>query len=114
MKAKLPPMVPRSAKNAHGRQKDYTPTEWKEFFNDSIDVVLDTETSFRCYRSKPAETEGAPVLVLLHGGGYNALTWSVFTVSRISTDFKSTILSFCFVPDGDHFSDSLPMLSNRF
>lgn len=79
MKSKLPPMVPRSAKNAPGRQKDYSPTEWKAFFHDSVDVKIE-DNSFRCYRSKPADQPEVPVLVLLHGGGYNALSWAVFSV----------------------------------
>lgn len=80
MKSRLPPVAPRSAKNLPGRQKDYSPSQWSEFFHDFIDVQID-ESSFRCYRSKPAETSTAPVLVLLHGGGYNALSWAVFSVS---------------------------------
>lgn len=84
MKSRLPPVAPRSAKNAPGRQKDYSPSEWKQFFYDSIDVKLDEKSSFRCYRSKPAETADAPCLVLLHGGGYNALSWAVFSVSLIN------------------------------
>lgn len=78
-------MAPRTAKSSQsGRQKDYTPTEWKNYFEDFVDVKVsgdDPETSFRVYRSAPAETPNAPVLVLLHGGGFNGLTWSVFTVS---------------------------------
>lgn len=81
MKSKLPPMAPRSAKSMPGRQKDYSPTEWKEYFQDFVDVAVDEKSSFRCYRSKPAEMGDAPVLVLLHGGGNNALTWACFTVS---------------------------------
>lgn len=82
MKSKLPPMVPRSAKGAQGRQKDYSPTEWKEYFNEIVDVAVDEKNVFRCYRSKPAEMGDAPVLVLLHGGGNNALTWACFNVSE--------------------------------
>lgn len=85
MKSRLPPMVPvgpRSAKNMPGRQKDYNPTQWSDYFHDFVDVPID-DSSFRCYRSKPAETSDAPVLVLLHGGGYNALSWAIFSVSFI-------------------------------
>lgn len=86
MKARLPPMAPRSAKSASGRQKDYSPTEWKAYFEDFVDVKVSGDepaTSFRVYRSKAAETPNAPILVLLHGGGFNGLTWSVFTVSSV-------------------------------
>ena len=83
LKSKLPPLGPRSAKNAPGRQKDYSPTEWKQYFHDSLDVKTDEKSSFRCYRSKPAETRDAPVLVLLHGGGFNALSWAIFSVRKL-------------------------------
>ena len=82
LKSKLPPMVPRSAKNMQSRHKDYSPLEWSEFFHDFVDVKIDNN-SLRCYRTKPAESNDAPVLVLLHGGGYNGLSWAVFSVSLI-------------------------------
>lgn len=81
MKSRLPPPVPRAAKNMAGRQKDYSPTQWSEYFHDFVDVAVDDKSSFRCYRSQPADTPDAPVLVLLHGGGYNALSWACFSVS---------------------------------
>lgn len=43
------------------------------------DITIDSNT-FRVYLSG---TEG-PVLALLHGGGYSALTWALFTVSIVS------------------------------
>lgn len=82
LKSRLPPVAPRIAKNTSGRQqKDYSPSEWNDFFHDMIDVKIDEKSSFRCYRSSPAETADAPCLVLLHGGGYNALSWAIFSVS---------------------------------
>lgn len=60
------------------RQKDYAPTMWNEYFNESKVVETDRGV-FRVYLSKQPEQTG-PVLVLLHGGGYSALTWSHFTV----------------------------------
>lgn len=81
LKSRLPPMAPRSAKNTPGRQKDYSPLEWSEFFHDFVDVKIE-DNSFRCYRTQPAESKDFPVLVLLHGGGYNGLSWAVFSVSR--------------------------------
>lgn len=88
LKSKLPPVAPRSAKNLPGRQKDYSPTEWSEFFHDFLDVKIG-DNSFRCYRSEPPQTFDSPVLVLLHGGGYNALSWAVFAVSNSSRIFHS-------------------------
>lgn len=81
MKSKLPPMAPRSARSMPGRIKDYNPAQWSEYFHDFIDVRTDENCTFRCYRTKPAETADAPLLVLLHGGGFNALTWATFGVS---------------------------------
>jgi hypothetical protein len=91
MKSRLPPLAPRSAKNAPGRQKDYSPTEWRQYFHDFLDVRTDEKSSFRCYRSKPAETSDAPVLVLLHGGGFNALSWAIFSVSEFIHDLNETL-----------------------
>jgi hypothetical protein len=51
MAKKLPPMVPRAPKNHPGRQKDYTPSMWSEYFDDFIDVQINCGT-FRIYRSK--------------------------------------------------------------
>lgn len=91
MKSRLPPMNPRPPKGRPmpGRQKDYSPAQWNEFFEDFIDVKIDEKNIFRCYRSKKAETPDAPVLMLLHGGGFNALSWAVFSVS-----FSFIIMSF--------------------
>lgn len=80
LKSKLPPMNPRPPKGHPGRQKDYTPSMWSEFFEDFIDVKINNEkSSFRVYRSKPSEIEDSPVLVCLHGGGFSALSWAVFS-----------------------------------
>lgn len=87
LKSRLPPIAPRSANALPGRQKDYSPTEWSEFFHDFIDVKIENN-SFRCYRSEPPQAADTPVLVLLHGGGYNALSWAVFTVSRFTHRFE--------------------------
>lgn len=83
LKSKLPPMNPRPPKGHPGRQKDYTPAMWSEFFEDFIDVKVE-KNSFRVYRSKPAEMEldignESPVIVCLHGGGFSALSWAVFS-----------------------------------
>lgn len=105
MKSKLPPMPPMSRqKSVPGRQKDYSPSEWKQFFHDFVDVAVDEKNTFRCYRSEPAETGDAPVLVLLHGGGNNALTWACFNVSlRLQK-------SFCFFNCDVDFRKKLLML----
>lgn len=61
------------------RQKDYTPSLWSEYFSEKRDVVVDGENTFRVYLSKAPEEPG-PLIVLLHGAGFSALTWALFSV----------------------------------
>lgn len=61
-----------------GFQKDYTPVQWNEYFEEQEDIQVDDQTTFRIYKSKPS-TEKGPVLFLLHGGGFSALTWALFS-----------------------------------
>lgn len=44
---------------------------------------MDDGTIFRVYKSQKSAVEG-PVLFLLHGGGFSALTWSLFSVELTS------------------------------
>lgn len=67
-----------SKDGAKGR-KDYSPVMWDAYFLEKKDIEIDRGT-FRVYFSKPPIQNG-PVLLLLHGGGFSALTWSLFTVS---------------------------------
>lgn len=87
---------------------DYSPLSWTNFFDEAIDVKLNcNRDSFRVYLKNfqppysPERELGThlinqeelhddrkidlqtPTLVLLHGGGYSALTWSTF-VKNIS------------------------------
>lgn len=57
------------------RKRDYDPVQWIPYFDHSQDVKIGNDT-FHIYTKG---TEG-PTLVLLHGGGYSALTWAEFTV----------------------------------
>lgn len=67
-----------------GRQKDYNPTMWNEHFAEKRDIAIDDKHFFRVYLSKRENVDAnAPLIVLLHGGGYSALTWAHFTVSFI-------------------------------
>ncbi|XP_017860790.1 PREDICTED: protein phosphatase methylesterase 1, partial [Drosophila arizonae] len=59
------------------RIRDYRPCMWNEFFAEKEDVVVDEHRMFRVYRTKKPEKPG-PILLLLHGGGYSALTWAHF------------------------------------
>lgn len=56
------------------------PVEWSEHFEEKEDVILDDQHSFRVYFAKRDKENMKPLLVLLHGGGYSALTWAHFTV----------------------------------
>ncbi|KAL7733994.1 hypothetical protein ACLKA6_011688 [Drosophila palustris] len=82
LKSKLPPTIPsgrigRADSFKKSRIRDYKPCMWSEFFAEKEDVVVDEQRKFRVYRTKKPEKPG-PVLLLLHGGGYSALTWAHF------------------------------------
>lgn len=53
---------------------------WSGYFESLEDIQLDEKTSFRVYKSKDSGHENRPVLFLLHGGGFSALTWSLLSV----------------------------------
>ncbi|EDW70209.1 protein phosphatase methylesterase 1 [Drosophila virilis] len=82
LKSKLPPTIPggrigRADSFKKSRIRDYKPCMWNEFFAEKADVVVDEHRTFRVYKTKQPEKPG-PVLLLLHGGGYSALTWAHF------------------------------------
>ncbi|EDW19513.1 protein phosphatase methylesterase 1 [Drosophila mojavensis] len=82
LKSKLPPTIPggrigRADSFKKSRIRDYRPCMWNEFFAEKEDVVVDEHRMFRVYRTKKPEKPG-PILLLLHGGGYSALTWAHF------------------------------------
>lgn len=84
MKNKLPPRIPRTsgvsklAPFSGGRRKDYTPVSWKNYYEKYVDI--DTEEGvFRVYLSPEPDHPQRPRIVALHGGGYSALSWSLFT-----------------------------------
>lgn len=64
-------------KGVGSRQKDYNPTEWKEYFTSQRDVETPQGT-FRVYLSNEPVVEG-PLVVCLHGGGYSGLSWAHFS-----------------------------------
>lgn len=82
LKSKLPPMNPRPPKSHPGRQKDYTPAMWNDYFENFQDVKISENNSFRVYQSKPSEED--VVLVCLHGGGFSALSWALFSTEITS------------------------------
>ncbi|XP_017753346.1 PREDICTED: protein phosphatase methylesterase 1 [Eufriesea mexicana] len=83
LKSKLPPSGVNfgigsriSKSKGFQRKRDYDPVQWIPYFDHSQDVKIGDDT-FHIYTKG---TEG-PTLVLLHGGGYSALTWAEFTKS---------------------------------
>ncbi|XP_071551344.1 protein phosphatase methylesterase 1 isoform X2 [Panulirus ornatus] len=84
LKNALPPMgppgIPGSNRGNRGRgglmggRRDYTPASWKKYWDRSEDIALQGGDVFRVYRRGTV----GPLLLLLHGGGYSALTWSLF------------------------------------
>lgn len=105
LKSRLPPVIPSSTRSRDGsfkknRQKDYTPTMWNEYFHEQKDVKIDDHNVFRVYLSRSPEESG-PLMVLLHGGGFSALTWSLFV-----TEITSMIHCQCIAIDLRGHGDS--------
>ncbi|CAB3980844.1 phosphatase methylesterase 1 [Paramuricea clavata] len=85
LKSKLPPGIPKPNDRAGlKRRRDYSQVSWENYFDSCQDVNIGESNIFRVYKSGSS----GPVLLLLHGGGFSALTWSLFTV-------KVTALSHC-------------------
>nr|SVE73608.1 EOG090X07NZ [Daphnia atkinsoni] len=58
-----------------GKKKDYTPVHWSRYFTSCEKVIVNEDgDSFQVYR----RGSSGPVLVLLHGGGFSALSWALF------------------------------------
>lgn len=78
--------MPGSASSTTRGSRDYTPLVWSSYYEEMLDLKIDQD-SFRVYLSgfeakkENAADDKKPLLVLLHGGGYSSLTWSLFTKS---------------------------------
>ncbi|XP_055593523.1 protein phosphatase methylesterase 1 [Uranotaenia lowii] len=82
MKSRLPPMCPnpkfpKPSDRGFRRQTDYNPVMWSDYFKEQQNVET-AQGKFRVYLSEPP-VEAGPVLVMLHGGGFSALTWALFS-----------------------------------
>ncbi|KAJ8668154.1 hypothetical protein QAD02_009817 [Eretmocerus hayati] len=56
------------------QKRDYEPASWSKYFDERQPVSVNGNT-FHVY----SQGNEGPLLVLLHGGGYSALTWAQFT-----------------------------------
>uniref|UniRef100_A0A0B6ZEA4 Protein phosphatase methylesterase 1 n=1 Tax=Arion vulgaris TaxID=1028688 RepID=A0A0B6ZEA4_9EUPU len=73
----MPPIVSGSAgKRNIVRRKDYSPIYWDKYFETKLDVTTDDGDTFRVYE----RGHDGPVLFLLHGGGFSALSWALLSV----------------------------------
>ncbi|KAF8783308.1 Protein phosphatase methylesterase 1 like protein [Argiope bruennichi] len=84
MRSKLPPMYSGgTGLNARkiNRRRDYTPVAWDKYFDTYRDVTISDGNSFRVY----LKGSSGPLLLLLHGGGYSGLSWSLLsaTISQL-------------------------------
>ncbi|XP_005189195.1 protein phosphatase methylesterase 1 [Musca domestica] len=108
LKGRLPPTIPgtrigRSDSFKKSRVRDFKPSLWSEFFAEKEDVQVDEKRLFRIYRTKQPEKPG-PLLLLLHGGGYSALTWAHFC-TEITNMIHCQCLSIDLRGHGDTVTD---------
>ncbi|GAB0097466.1 Protein phosphatase methylesterase 1 [Sergentomyia squamirostris] len=105
MKSRLPP-IPSASKvskldgsSRRAFQKDYTPKEWHEYFKERKMISVADNTF--CVYISPEPKEKGPLIVLLHGGGFSALTWALF-----SSEITSMIHCQCLAIDLRGHGDS--------
>ncbi|XP_046406603.1 protein phosphatase methylesterase 1 isoform X2 [Ischnura elegans] len=103
-------------KRMPGRRRDYSPVLWSQYFGVKKDVQIDGNT-FRVYikESEAAEdddsmpSEPVPVLVLLHGGGFSALTWALFA-ECVTSQVQCYVMAIDLRGHGDtHTTDDLDL-----
>lgn len=76
------PILPRRNNSASFSTLDFSPLHWSQFFEECRDLpVGKSNGQFRVYLNGFKSGLSGPCLVLIHGGGYSALTWSLFVRS---------------------------------
>lgn len=82
MRRGRPPAIRRGLPNRGGRGanvRDFSASKWSDYFTQKLDIQLDNGDTFRVYLNQDESTNHQlPLLLLLHGGGYSSMTWSVF------------------------------------
>lgn len=111
----LPPRAPASSRNFNIRSKrgrDYSAVSWdKYFFSRNVIETKEGKNSFVVYTrgsqsstAADADKSKLPVIVLLHGGGFSALTWSLF-VADITTKVNCLAVAVDLRGHGDTVTD---------
>ena len=111
----LPPKGPASYRNLNIRSKrsrDYSAVSWDKYFSSrNIIETKEGKSSFVVYTresqiSATADVDKSklPVIVLLHGGGFSALTWSLF-VTDITARVKCRAVAVDLRGHGDTVTD---------
>lgn len=113
MKSRLPPMCPnprfpKPTDRGFRRQTDYNPIMWSQYFSESRDVETQYG-KFRVYLTEKPEAPG-PLLVMLHGGGFSALSWALFSM-EISKIIHCQCLAIDIRGHGDTATDNEDDLS---
>lgn len=76
------PVAPRRNSPASFSSLDFSPLHWSQFFEECRDLQVNKcNGQFRVYLNGFKSESAGPCLVLIHGGGYSALTWSLFVRS---------------------------------
>lgn len=84
LKPPIRTILPKKNKMSNFSNIDFSPLHWQAYFEEARDLdVSRSKGKFRVYLNGFKKQSNAPVLVLIHGGGYSALTWSLFVRSII-------------------------------
>ena len=76
------PILPKRNSPASFSSLDFSPLHWSQFFEECRDLpVSKSKGQFRVYLNGFKSESTGPCLVLIHGGGYSGLTWSLFVRS---------------------------------
>ena len=72
----LPPKGPsRAGVRSRQGKRDYSPLTWDAYFSEKAVISTNSGDHFAVYC---CGSQTGPLVVLLHGGGFSALTWSLF------------------------------------